>query len=120
MSAFDSFQRQMDGDPMMFDMFRDHNSGQMCFQPAREFCSVCAMPHGHPDMPRQFGVFGVDGEFFCSMDCHDSVQCQRGAVVFMFQHHGMGDSGQFVDVACRGVDAHVDFRCPACDHRANS
>lgn len=115
MSAFDSFQRQMDGDPMMFDHFRSH--GVAGRQPMVHFCDVCAMPFGHPDMPRHFGVFGVDGSFFCSMDCHDSVQCRRSAVVFMFQPHGMGDSGQFVDVACHGPQSNSAFRCPDCDFR---
>jgi hypothetical protein len=99
------------------DMFVSH--GHVHFQPSVNFCDVCAMPHGHPDMPRAMGVFGVDGSFFCSMDCHDSVQCRRQAVVFVFVHDGMGNDGQFVDVACHGPQANVDFRCPDCDFRAN-
>jgi hypothetical protein len=100
-----------------FDFLFDHNARQFNEVPASmvEFCHVCGDCSNSVDM----GVFGVHGDFFCSMECHDSVECRRQAVVFVFVHDGMGNDGRFVDCACSGVQANPEFRCPECDARSN-
>lgn len=108
MSAFDSFARQMASDAMMFDV-DVHPVHGVRVSPRSFMCVVCSAPSGHPDQPRQFGVFGVDGDFFCSMDCHDQHQCQRANVVW--------DGSQWQ--ACRGVHGNMQVRCPDCDFRRN-
>lgn len=56
------------------------------------------------------GVHGVDGQWFCSMDCHDQHQCRRAADVWD------GQNWQ----ACRGPHGNIDVRCPDCDSRRNN
>lgn len=88
----------------------------------RMWCGVCFMSSDHPDHVGM-GVWGVDGQFFCSMECHDSVECHRAAEVWNMSRPDSDNRfgahvGQWV--ACRGPQAHIDFRCPDCDHRRNS
>lgn len=91
-------------DVFMYDMGYSQREHQFYVVPHVPFCVACGSPAGHEPM----GVYGVSGHFYCSMECHDSMECPQSAVVYVPEV-----------VACMGMHASsMMVQCPSCAYRS--
>lgn len=100
----------MDVMPQQYESYFDHNSRSHMVRPVdvSERCVVCDMPSQHSDRPQAMGVYGVSGHYYCSMECHDSMECPCSSVVF-----------SPVVVPCMGMRASsMMVQCPSCAYRS--